>query len=44
MYETCVTAKNVAGDIAMKLCDSVGAKLEGKVLGTFSSKSRYAVS
>nr|XP_022327645.1 signal recognition particle receptor subunit alpha-like [Crassostrea virginica] len=30
-------AKNVAGDIAVKLCDSVGAKLEGKVLGTFST-------
>lgn len=32
-------AKNVAGDIAVKLCDSVGAKLEGKVLGTFSTIS-----
>lgn len=30
-------AKNVAADIAMKLCDSVAAKLEGKVLGTFDS-------
>jgi len=30
-------AKNVAADIAQKLCDSVAAKLEGKVLGTFSS-------
>ncbi|XP_062566702.1 signal recognition particle receptor subunit alpha-like [Saccostrea cucullata] len=30
-------AKNVAGDIAVKLCDSVGAKLEGKVLGTFTT-------
>lgn len=29
--------KNVAADIAQKLCDSVGAKLEGKVLGTFDS-------
>jgi hypothetical protein len=28
----------VAADIAVKLCDSVAAKLEGKVLGTFSSK------
>ena len=30
-------AKNVASDIAMKLCDSVAAKLEGKVLGTFET-------
>ncbi|KDR08912.1 signal recognition particle receptor subunit alpha homolog [Zootermopsis nevadensis] len=30
-------AKNVATDIAHKLCDSVAAKLEGKVLGTFDS-------
>ncbi|XP_076237989.1 signal recognition particle receptor alpha isoform X1 [Calliopsis andreniformis] len=30
-------AKNVAADIAQKLCDSVGVKLEGKVLGTFDS-------
>ncbi|KAL3266672.1 hypothetical protein HHI36_010834 [Cryptolaemus montrouzieri] len=30
-------AKNVAADIAIKLCDSVAAKLEGKVLGTFES-------
>lgn len=30
-------AKNVAADIAQKLCDSVGMKLEGKVLGTFDS-------
>lgn len=44
MYKTWVTAKNVAGDIAVKLCDSVGAKLEGKVLGTFSSKSHCAIS
>uniref|UniRef100_A0A2C9K4M0 SRP54-type proteins GTP-binding domain-containing protein n=1 Tax=Biomphalaria glabrata TaxID=6526 RepID=A0A2C9K4M0_BIOGL len=29
--------KNVASDIAVKLCDSVAAKLEGKVLGTFGS-------
>lgn len=29
--------KNVATDIAAKLCDSVGAKLEGKVLGTFDT-------
>lgn len=30
-------AKNVASDIALKLCDSVAKKLEGKVLGTFDS-------
>ncbi|XP_017775628.1 PREDICTED: signal recognition particle receptor subunit alpha homolog [Nicrophorus vespilloides] len=30
-------SKNVAADIAIKLCDSVAAKLEGKVLGTFDS-------
>lgn len=29
--------KNVATDIAQKLCDSVRAKLEGKILGTFDS-------
>ncbi|XP_032685876.1 signal recognition particle receptor subunit alpha homolog isoform X2 [Odontomachus brunneus] len=29
--------KNVAADIAQKLCDSVGTKLEGKVLGTFDN-------
>lgn len=29
--------KNVAADIALKLCDSVATKLEGKVLGTFDS-------
>ncbi|XP_014260202.1 signal recognition particle receptor subunit alpha homolog [Cimex lectularius] len=29
--------KNVASEIANKLCDSVSAKLEGKVLGTFES-------
>nr|CAD7197341.1 unnamed protein product [Timema douglasi] len=29
--------KNVASDIAHKLCESVAAKLEGKVLGTFDS-------
>ncbi|CRL07276.1 CLUMA_CG020255, isoform A [Clunio marinus] len=29
--------KNVATDIAQKLCTSVGAKLEGKVLGTFDT-------
>ncbi|XP_076221968.1 signal recognition particle receptor alpha isoform X2 [Nomia melanderi] len=30
-------SKNVAADIAQKLCSSVGVKLEGKVLGTFDS-------
>ncbi|XP_033209961.1 signal recognition particle receptor subunit alpha homolog isoform X2 [Belonocnema kinseyi] len=30
-------AKNVASDIATKLCDSVATKLEGKILGTFES-------
>lgn len=34
-----LVSKNVAADIAVKLCDSVAAKLEGKVLGTFSSIS-----
>lgn len=29
--------KNVAADISMSLCNSVRAKLEGKVLGTFES-------
>lgn len=29
--------KNVASDIANKLCDSVAVKLEGKVLGTFDT-------
>ncbi|CAH1174253.1 unnamed protein product [Phaedon cochleariae] len=30
-------AKNVAADIALKLCESVAVKLEGRVLGTFES-------
>lgn len=30
-------AKNVAADIAYKLCDSVAKKLEGKVMGTFTT-------
>ncbi|XP_063709596.1 signal recognition particle receptor subunit alpha homolog [Culicoides brevitarsis] len=30
-------SKNVAADIANKLCDSVATKLEGKVLGTFDT-------
>ncbi|XP_035901287.1 signal recognition particle receptor subunit alpha homolog [Anopheles stephensi] len=29
--------KNVASDIAQKLCDSVAGKLEGKVIGTFDT-------
>ncbi|XP_059046633.1 signal recognition particle receptor subunit alpha homolog [Achroia grisella] len=33
-------AKNVAADIANKLCDSVAMKLEGKVLGTFDSVAK----
>ena len=33
-----ISAKNVASDIAEKLCNSVATKLEGKVLGTFASK------
>lgn len=32
-----LVTKNVAIDIAQKLCESVGAKLEGKVLGTFDT-------
>ena len=34
-----VTGKNVAADIADKLCESIRTKLEGRVLGTFTSKS-----
>nr|CAB3266577.1 signal recognition particle receptor subunit alpha-like [Phallusia mammillata] len=34
--------KNVAADIASKMCESVATKLEGKVLGTFSTIA-YAV-
>ena len=29
--------KNVAADIAIKLCESVASKIEGKTLGTFNS-------
>ena len=36
----CVAAKNVAADIAIKLCESVATKLEGRVLGTFGSEFR----
>ena len=35
------TAKNVAADIASQLCDSVAKKLEGKVMGTFTSRFTY---
>lgn len=35
----CLVGKNVAADIASKLCESVAKKLEGKVMGTFTSKS-----
>lgn len=31
-------AKNVAAEIAVQLCESVAKKLEGKVMGTFTSK------
>ncbi|KAL4228445.1 hypothetical protein ACF0H5_011491 [Mactra antiquata] len=34
-----LVSKNVAAEIAQKLCESVSAKLEGKVLGTFSTIS-----
>ena len=30
---------NVAADISEQLCDSVATKLEGKVLGTFTSET-----
>lgn len=32
------TGKNVASDIVDKLCQSVAAKLDGKVIGTFSGE------
>ncbi|XP_033758570.1 signal recognition particle receptor subunit alpha-like [Pecten maximus] len=32
-----LVSKNVASDIAVKLCDSVAAKLEGRTLGTFNT-------
>ena len=31
-------SKNVASEISEKLCDSVAAKLDGKVIGTFSGE------
>lgn len=36
-------AKNVAAEIASQLCDSVAKKLEGKVMGTFTSKLIYDI-
>jgi len=30
--------KNVAAEVADSLCESIATKLEGRVLGTFSSK------
>ena len=39
MLYSMFAGKNVASEIALKLCDSVQSKLEGKVLGTFSSIS-----
>ena len=38
MKETMIS-KNVASEIAEKLCDSVAQKLQGKVVGTFSTIS-----
>jgi signal recognition particle receptor subunit alpha len=35
-----LTGKNVASEIAEKLCDSVAGKLEGRVLGTFQGLSK----
>ena len=37
MKEHLIT-KNVAAEISEKLCSSVMAKLEGKVIGTFSGQ------
>lgn len=37
MKEHLIT-KNVAAEISVKLCSSVMAKLEGKVIGTFSGE------
>lgn len=34
-------AKNVAADISFQLCESVAKKLEGKVMGTFTSEYIY---
>ena len=35
-----IAAKNVAAEIADKLCASVAAKLEGKTIGTFSGERK----
>lgn len=35
------TGKNVAADIAEKLCNSVADKLEGKVIGTFDGRFTF---
>ena len=40
MKEHLIT-KNVAAEISEKLCSSVMAKLEGKVIGTFSGKIQH---
>ena len=37
MKEHLIT-KNVAAEIAVKLCNSVAAKLQGKTIGTFSGE------
>ena len=42
MKEHLIT-KNVAAEISEKLCSSVMAKLEGKVIGTFSGKKRKSL-
>ena len=34
-----LVSKNVASEIAEKLCESVSASLQGKKLGTFGSRS-----
>ncbi|GJQ15597.1 hypothetical protein GpartN1_g7388.t1 [Galdieria partita] len=39
-FRDSLIAKNVASDIAQRLCDSVGLTLQGNQLGTFSSASR----
>ena len=42
MKEHLIT-KNVAVEIAEKLCNSVAAKLDGKVVGTFTGEWRLVV-
>ena len=42
MKEHLIT-KNVAAEISEKLCESVAAKLEGKVIGTFRGEHHYVV-